>query len=193
LNKFLIRLVASAVLTALLFSSLTLVGCKKKEKPKGLFDKANEVITKIDETTKDISQEIQDFASSLKAGTQLTITLVEEMYTSLKENTENIISNVKDARQEIERIASSEDDPDYKKYAEIQEEILDNAVAITKTISDLFDQLSAASQSLKSGKAVDSSSIAKTAEDLSKELDNLRAQGARLKEKATKFKEEKGL
>lgn len=193
MKRFSVRLSVVAAIVLLLFSFFIQVGCGKREKPKGLFEKANEVITKIDKTTRDVSQEVEDLAASLRAGTELTITLVEEIYDRLKEQTGNIISDVKDAREEIEKIAKSEDLPEYRKYAEIQEEILDNAVAITSTMSALFDQLSAASETLKSGKAADSSSIAKTAEDLARELERLRAQGERLREKARKFKEERGL
>ncbi len=193
LSKSYIRLSVMTAVVLLLFSLFTSTGCRKKEKPKGVFDRANEVIAQIDSTTKDISREIANLASSLRAGTQLTIALVEEIYDRLKEQTENIISDVKDAREEIDKITKSENLPEYRKYAQIQEEILDNAVAITNTLSALFDQLSAASETLKTGKAADTSSIAKTAEDLVSELNRLRAQGERLREKAKKFKQEKGL
>lgn len=186
-----IKMVCILVLVILL---ATLAGCgKKNNQAEGFLDKAEGYLTETDRAINDVSTEFDSLVKNIKEGTSLTVELVEQTYNTVKSQAEKIVDQVKSAQDENRKILEMKGVEGYKRYVDIQNQVLDNAVEMTKILGELFDQLSGVATAIKSGKAPDTSHLAKTAESWRKQFDELVKKGKALEEKAGKIKKEEGL
>ncbi|MDD5748815.1 MAG: hypothetical protein PHP64_07215 [Actinomycetota bacterium] len=169
-------------------------GCGKKNKEASeTLNKIDSTLSTIDKTVNEFSGDLDELVQSIESGTELTVSLLEETYNTFIKQGKRIQEQVRKAQQETDEILKMEGMPDYKKYVDIQNQILRNAVSITAILADFTNELSTAVKAVSKGEAPDSSKLATKAKNWSKELDELIRKSKELEEKARQLREETGI
>ncbi|MHB8895375.1 MAG: hypothetical protein ACYC99_09400 [Candidatus Geothermincolia bacterium] len=183
------------LILAVLFACLPVMGCSPAQgnQARDMLDRADRFLGEIDSELGRLSADIEAVADSAREGAFPTADIVRRSYEALKAQAEEVVSRVNSARAETGKIFAMEGVPDYKKCAEIQNEVLDNAITLVKSAGDVLGLLSVAAATLSSGQAADTAQILRAAEGWSSTFDDIRGMSDKLLQDARNLKEEKDL
>ncbi len=186
MRRFLLLLVIVILLSG------TVIGCgeDKKSTAQKLLDSIDRFVNKVDTQVSKASKTFNLLAKNLKEGGELTSALIEATQDTLKTESQKISELMKAAREEISNAASMKDTSNYQKYVEIQNKILDNGASLSKMMAGATDQLSAAAEALKTGKAPDASGLSRAAEQWSQNFNKIQKDINNLIDQAKKLKED---
>jgi hypothetical protein len=175
--------------------ALSAAGCgdSNQGKAQDLLNKADAFMNQLDKSADSLSSDLKSLSRSIKEGSSLTASFLDQSSASLRNQASQVVDQVRQARLETEKVLALKGADDYKKYASLQDEILDNAVTLTKTLSDVFTQLSAVSTALSSGQAPDTTGLSDTALEWVDSFNQIKNKSRALLQKAEKLKKQKDL
>jgi len=187
------ELVAVCCCAVLLAALFVLSGCGSgRNSTQQVLDKADRFVNSVDSNVDRLSTDVKALARSIKEGTEITREMLSETYASTKGQAQKVVDSVRSAQAEIKKIVADSGAGGIDRYLDIQNEMLDNAVTLTNTLSDLFGQLSSAAKAMASGGAPDASGLSRTAEEWISSFDRIEENSRALVEKASKLKDEGG-
>ena len=175
--------------------ALVVTGCgnSNQGKAQDLLQKADTFMNGLDKGVDSLSSDLESLSKAIKEGSSLTASFLDQTSASLRSQAGQVVDQVRQARLETKKALALKGADDYKKYASLQDDILDNAVTLTKTLSDVFTQLSAVSTALSSGQAPDTAQLSDTATEWVDSFDQIKRRSRALLEKAARLKKEKDL
>ena len=194
--RHLVKAIELALCLVLAFAAVsTAAGCgdSNKGKAQDLLQKADTFMNQLDKGVDTLASDLESLSISIKEGSSLTASFLDETSASLRSEASQVVEQIRQARLQTKKVLALEASDDYKKYAALQDEILDNSVTLTKTLSDVFTQLSSVSAALASGTAPDSTLLADTASGWIDSFNDIKSESRALLDKAARLKKEKGL
>lgn len=181
---------ALLILVVLLLSSMP-AGCgREKSTAEKVADSVDRFLDRVDTAVSKASRTFDSLARNLKEGGQLTEALIETTLDTLKAEGRKISELVKSAREEITGAASIKGTSGYRKYVEIQNQILDQAASLSKMVADATKQLTDAGDALLKGSAPDTSRLSRAAEEWSRNFDRIQKDIDSLLDQARSLKED---
>ena len=185
-----VRVTLTSFLVVVIALSGTLIGCgEDKSAAEKFIDSIDRFLNRVDTEVSRASETFNSLAKNLKEGGALTSALIEATRDTLKTESQKISELIKAAREEISNAASMKGTPNYKKYVEIQNKIIDNAASLSKMIADATKQLTAAADALLKGTAPDASGLSRAAEEWSRNFDKIQKDINDLIDQAKELKE----
>jgi septal ring factor EnvC (AmiA/AmiB activator) len=192
----LIRVVVIFIWLALALAAVsTAAGCgdSNQGKAQDLLQKADTFMNRLDKGVDTLASDLEALSETIKEGGALTASFLDQTSASLRNEASQVVEQVRQARLETAKVLALKASYDYKEYAALQDEILDNAVTLTKTLSDVFTQLSGVSAALSAGTTPDTTQLSDTASGWVDSFNEIKNKSRALLRKAEKLKEEKDL
>lgn len=187
------RLLVAISLCALTPALAFATGCgTPKSSTREILEKADRFVNSVDSNVDQLSTDVKALARSIKEGTAITVAMLQQTYDAMKGEAEKVVDSVRSAQLEIKKIVSQGGAAALDRSADIHNEILDNAVALTDTLGDVFTQLSSAMKALSSGTPPDTSGLSRTAEDWVASFEQIKDRSRALVEEARKLERESG-
>lgn len=180
-------------LAAVVVATVSGCGDSNQGKAQDLLNKADTFMNQLDKSADSLSSDLESLSKSIKEGSSLTASFLDQSSASLRNQASQVVDQVRQARLETKKVLALKGADDYKKYASLQDEILDNAVTLTKTLSDVFTQLSAVSTALSSGQTPDTTQLSDTALEWVDSFNQIKSKSRALLLKAEKLKKQKEL
>ena len=168
-------------------------GDSDNSRAQDLLQKADTFMNGLDKGVDKLSTDLDSLSEAIKQGSSLTAAFLDATASSLKTQAQQVVAEVQQASGEIKKVLALKGSDDYRKYAGLQDEVLNNAITLTRTLSDVFTQLSSVSAALASGTATDSTLLADTASGWIDSFNDIKSESRALLDKAARLKKEKGL
>lgn len=172
-----------------------LAGCADSEQGKAqdLMHRADTFMNQLDKGVDTLASDLEELSKTIKEGSALTASFLDQTSASLRTEASQVVEQVRQARLETKKVLALKASDDYKQYTALQDEFIDNAVTLTKTLSDVFTQLSSVSAALSAGTTPDTAQLSDTASGWADSFNEIKNKSRALLRKAEKLKEEKDL
>lgn len=194
--RHLVKAIELALCLVLAFAAVsTAAGCgdSNKGKAQDLLKKADTFMNQLDKGVDTLASDLESLSKTIREGSSLTASFLDETSASLRNEASQVVEQVRQARLQTAKVLALEASDDYKKYATLQDEVLDNAITLTKTLSDVFTQLSGVSAALSEGNTPDTTQLSDTTSGWADSFNEIKNKSRALLRKAEKLKEEKDL
>ena len=172
-----------------------LAGCADSEQGKAqdLMQKADTFMNQLDKGVDTLASDLEELSETIKEGSALTASFLDQTSASLRTEASQVVEQVRQARLETKKVLALKASDNYKQYTALQDEFIDNAVTLTKTLSDVFTQLSSVSAALSAGTTPDTAQLSDTASGWVDSFNEIKNKSRALLRKAEELKEEKAL
>jgi gas vesicle protein len=165
---------ALAVIAVAIALTAPAAGCGDREPPQTVFDRIDYFVYRLDTGVSKLSDTVDSLATDIEQGVELTRDVLEDARNAIEADARKVRDQLDAAVEQIREAASSKSGSEYKKFLEIQEEILDNATTLVETVADVTAEISSAIEAVRTGKAPDTSALSSSLEEWSNNFRQVR-------------------